>query len=60
MEGMYRTLGLRNEPRMTRFLAAQLAKSHYYDISRARADFGYQPQVTSADAMRRLEASLRV
>ena len=26
---------------MTRFLAAELATSHYFDITRARADFGY-------------------
>ncbi len=30
-------------PLMTRFLAAQLATSHYFNIDRARRDFGYQP-----------------
>jgi nucleoside-diphosphate-sugar epimerase len=44
---------------MTRFLAAQLATSHYYDISAARRDLGYEPQVSMADGMRRLAASLR-
>ena len=34
-------LRLRGEPRMTRFLAAQLGTSHYFDIRRARRDFGY-------------------
>ncbi len=38
-EGIYKVLGLTSEPRMTRFLAAQLAYAHYYDISRAKNDF---------------------
>ena len=42
------------EPRMTRFLAAQLGRSHYFDISRARADFGYDPQISTSEGMRRL------
>ncbi len=44
MECAYRWLPLQGEPRMTRFLASELAMSHYYDISRAKRDFGYQPQ----------------
>ena len=43
---------------MTRFLAAQLAKSHYFDISRARRDFGYEPVVTHEEGMKRLAASM--
>jgi nucleoside-diphosphate-sugar epimerase len=38
-------------------LAAQLALSHYFDISAARRDFGYQPRVSTADGLRRLVAS---
>lgn len=49
---------LEQEPRMTRFLAAQLAKSHYFDIGRARRDFGYYPIVSLDEGMKRLEASL--
>jgi 2-alkyl-3-oxoalkanoate reductase len=48
-----------SEPRMTRFLAAQLAKSHYFDITRARNDFGYRPIVSHEEGMRRLAASLK-
>ena len=59
MELLYGSLRLAGEPPMTRFLAAQLATSHYYDISRARRDFGYQPQVSTAEGMGRLEASLK-
>jgi nucleoside-diphosphate-sugar epimerase len=39
---------------MTRFLAAQLARSHWYDIAAAREAFGYQPAVSTAEGMRRL------
>lgn len=49
---------IEREPRMTRFLAAQLAKSHYFDITRARRDFGYYPLVSLDEGMKRLEASL--
>jgi nucleoside-diphosphate-sugar epimerase len=42
------------EPRMTRFLAAQLGRSHYFDIRRAREDFGYRAAVSTADGMDRL------
>jgi nucleoside-diphosphate-sugar epimerase len=45
------------EPRMTRFLAAQLATSHYYDISRAKRDFGYQPKISISEGMQRLVAA---
>jgi nucleoside-diphosphate-sugar epimerase len=53
-EAAYRLLRLQGEPPMTRFLAAQLAKSHWYDISAARRDFGYEPRVSTAEGMRRL------
>jgi nucleoside-diphosphate-sugar epimerase len=43
---------------MTRFLAAQLAKSHFFDISRARDDFGYTPRVSTPEGMRRLAEEL--
>jgi len=59
MELLYRSLRLAGEPPMTRFLAAQLATSHYYDISRARRDFGYQPQVSTAEGMMRLGEFLK-
>ena len=47
------------EPPMTRFLAAQLATSHWFDISAARRDFGYEPRVSTAEGMRRLGEWLR-
>ncbi len=51
MECAYRWLHLQGEPRMTKFLASELAMSHYYDISRAKKDFDYQPQFTMDTAL---------
>lgn len=59
LELAYGVLGLSGEPRMTRFLAAQLARSHYFDISRARRDFGYSSRVTTAEGLERLVSFIR-
>jgi nucleoside-diphosphate-sugar epimerase len=45
---------------MTRFLAAQLSTSHWFDISAARRDLGYQPRVSTAEGMQRLGEWLRM
>ena len=58
LEGLYTVARVRREPPMTRFLAAQLGQSHYFDIRRARADFGYDPRVSTAEGMRCLAAEL--
>ena len=55
LEAVWKVTGRTSEPRMTRFLAAQLAADHYFDISAARRDFGYTPQVSTADGMQRLK-----
>jgi 2-alkyl-3-oxoalkanoate reductase len=58
LEGVYGLLGIKSEPPMTRFLASQLATSHYFDISRSKKDFDYQPLVSHEEGMRRLIRSL--
>jgi nucleoside-diphosphate-sugar epimerase len=58
MELAWTLFPLRGEPPMTRFLAVQMSTSHFYDISRARRDFGYEPKIPTAEGMRRLAASL--
>ncbi len=58
MEKFYGGLNIKSEPRMTRFLAAQLGTSHYFDITRARRDFGYEPIVATAEGMQRLGAEM--
>ena len=57
LEALWSLLRRTDEPRMTRFLAAQLATSHYFDISAARRDLGYEPRISMAEGMRRLAAS---
>jgi nucleoside-diphosphate-sugar epimerase len=58
-EAAYRVLPLSGEPPMTRFLASQLATSHWFDIGAARRDLGYTPRVSTAEGMQRLAEWLR-
>jgi len=53
-EMMYRSFPLNGEPRITRFLAAQLAYSHYFNISKAKHDLGYQPLISTSEGLERL------
>ncbi|AGA27891.1 NAD-dependent epimerase/dehydratase family protein [Singulisphaera acidiphila] len=59
LEHGYRALGRTAEPPMTRFLAHQLSTAHWFDISAARRDFGYQPSVSIDEGLRRLEKSFQ-
>ena len=56
-EAAWTLLPLRGEPPLTRFLAEQLATTHWYDMGPARRDFGYRPKVTIAEGLERLAAS---
>jgi nucleoside-diphosphate-sugar epimerase len=58
-ELVHRGLGLRAEPLMTRFLARELATSHWFDTTAARRDLGWEPEVGLEEGLRRLRASLR-
>ena len=58
-EMAYRALPFSGEPPMTRFLASQLAMSHWFDVAAARRDIGYEPRVSTAEGMRRLGQWLR-
>jgi nucleoside-diphosphate-sugar epimerase len=54
LETVYRLLHLPGEPQMTRFLAAQLGRSHWFDISRARKELGYRPEISMSAGLERL------
>ena len=54
LEIFHKVFCLKKEPLMTRFLATQLAKSHYFNISQAKKDFGYKPLVTNEEGTKRL------
>ncbi len=53
-EAWYKIFGYTDEPPMTRFLAAQLAQSHYFNISAARKDFDFAPKITTEEGMERV------
>lgn len=57
MEAAWTVLPLPGEPLMTRFVADHLATAHWYDISAARRDFGYVPQVSMDQGFARLAAN---
>ena len=59
LETLYRVLRLRGEPLMTRFLARELATSHWFDVSAARRDLAWQAEIDLEEGLRRLRASLR-
>ncbi|MBS0210719.1 MAG: NAD-dependent epimerase/dehydratase family protein [Planctomycetes bacterium] len=59
LEAIAKLTGSTSEPRMTRFLALQLARDHYFALDRARRDFGYQATVSTAEGMERLRASMK-
>jgi 2-alkyl-3-oxoalkanoate reductase len=56
LEAWYGLFRIGSEPPMTRFLARELATSHWFDISAARRDLGYEPKVSIDDGLRRLAA----
>jgi nucleoside-diphosphate-sugar epimerase len=55
----WRALRRDGEPPMTRFIAAELAKHHWFDLSAARRDLGYNPRVSMAEGTRSLVQHLR-
>ena len=59
LEGVHTVLRLRSEPLMTRFLAAQLAKPHYFSVAAAKRDFGYELLVSTREGLDRLVAWIK-
>ena len=58
-EATWTVLPLRGEPPMTRFVAAELARHHWFSIAAARRDLGYAPRVSMAEGTAALVAHLR-
>lgn len=58
LEMVYSLLRLQSEPPMTRFLAEQLALSHWFSIAKAEKILGYRPLVSGRNGMDRLVAWL--
>jgi len=55
LELVYGALWLPGEPPMTRFVARQLATSHWYNLTAAKRDLGYSPTVTVEEGLERLK-----
>lgn len=53
-ESVYGLLGIRREPRLTRFVVKELITAHWFDVSAARRDFGYEPTVSIDEGLERL------
>jgi nucleoside-diphosphate-sugar epimerase len=54
-EMIYKTLGIKRDPPITRFAAKELATSHWFDISRAKRDLGYLPSISTKEGLKRLK-----
>ncbi len=59
MEVVGRALRLKNEPPLTRFVVKNLSTAHWFDISAAKRDLGYHPQVSMEEGLARLAASFQ-
>ncbi len=57
-EAVWRVLRLSGEPPMTRFVAAELAKDHWFNPAAARRDLGYIPRISMAVGTAELIAAL--
>ena len=53
-ENVYGLLNIKSEPRMTTWVASELTTNHWFDISAAKKDFGYEPVVSIDEGMARL------
>ena len=59
LETVYGLLGIGSEPPMTRFLAEQLALSHWFSPAKAKEILNYVPRVMTPEGMDRLVAWLQ-
>jgi 2-alkyl-3-oxoalkanoate reductase len=57
-EVAWSVLRLTGDPPLTRFVAAELAHDHWFDITAARKDLGYVPRVTMAAGTSELVADI--
>ena len=53
-QSVYKLFNIKSEPPVTPFIAKQMSTAHWYDISAAKRDFGYAPEVSIEEGMRRV------
>jgi 2-alkyl-3-oxoalkanoate reductase len=59
LEAIYAVLRPQEEAPLTRFVARELATAHWFDISAARRELGYQPKISLNEGLGRLASWLR-
>lgn len=57
-ESLWGLFRLSGEPPLTRFVASELSTAHWFDISAARRDLGYKPEVSITEGLQHLHAWL--
>lgn len=57
LEWFHRIGFLRDEPILTRFTARQLSTSHWFDLSAAHRDLGWEPRISTAQGLQKLAHS---
>jgi nucleoside-diphosphate-sugar epimerase len=57
LEAVHALLRLGREPLITRFAVSELTHAQWFDISAAKRDLGYKPQVTIDDGLARLRSA---
>ena len=55
-ETVHALTGAKGDPRTSRWIVRELTTARWFDISAARRDLGYEPQVSLDEGMRRLAA----
>jgi len=59
-EGMWKLFARSGEPPITRFVAVELAKDHYFDLGAARQDLGFEPAYTMQTALLKTVEDLKI
>lgn len=59
LEIVYKLLRIKAEPPITRFVASELATSHWFNIQAAKTDLGYKPLISTDEGFKRLEEWLK-
>lgn len=54
-EVLHKTLAGNREPLLTRFLVRELTCNHWFDISNARKDLNYSPEISNIEGIRKME-----
>jgi len=59
LEKTWKLLRINADPPLTRWSAVHLATAHWFDISAARRDLGYEPEISIADGLAMLAEHFR-